>query len=465
MDGRQNRLAQSLQFRLSLWLSLLILVVAVAAGLFSWQSALNEANDLQDDQLTQVVALINHYQWSPSLANGAQNVTGADPESRLVIQRLATTGHQADSASPALHLRTDLPNGMQTVSINHQSWRVYIGELTQGGRVAVAQSTDLRDEIARNSALRTITPFALLIPLLLLLTGSLVRHMLLPLKIQSNELNQRRDQDLRAVDASRLPSEVHPFILAINRLLARVEQSMALERRFVADAAHELRSPITALLLQAERLEAAEMSLQARERLSTLRTGLVRSRLLLEQLLTLARVQQTTAVPVRPVSVAEVFRQVLEPLMPLAETKQIDLGVEGAAEVMLAVPWLDLSTVIKNLVENALRYTPVGGRVDLSVQQHAHHVTIRVKDSGPGIAPELHQRVFDPFYRILGSTEIGSGLGLSIVKAITDRLGAQISLAENHPQAPQPGLCISVSFQTPPTPRDHKPAIKAGLDL
>ena len=448
MDGRQSRLTQSLQFRLSLWLSLLIIAVAIAAGLFSWQSAFDEANDLQDDQLTQVVALINHYQWSPSLTNVAQNVTGADPESRLVIQRLTSTGYQADPHTPALHLPANLPNGMQTLSINHQSWRVYIGDLTHGGRVAVAQSTDLRDEIARNSALRTITPFALLIPILLLLAGSLVRYMLLPLKIQSSELNQRKDQDMRAVDATHLPSEVHPFIQAINRLLARVEQSMALERRFVADAAHELRSPITALLLQAERLEAAEMSPPARERLATLRTGLLRSRLLLEQLLTLARAQQTTDVPEHPVSVADVFRQVLEQLMPLAEAKQIDIGVEGAAEVMLVVPLLDLSTLIKNLVENAIRYTPDGGRVDLSVDHHDSHVTIRVKDSGPGIAPELHQRVFDPFYRILGNTEMGSGLGLSIVKAITDRLGASISLTEAHPLAPHPGLCVNVSFQT-----------------
>jgi len=447
MDGQQGKLTKSLQYRLSFWLILLILGVAIAAGIFSLLSAFDEANDLQDNQLRQVATLIKHHQWAASPAESQGSIPGgSDPDALLVIQDLPASGpHTVKKDNPVLPLPTNLPNGMQTVKVGHQSWRIYVSPLDQGGRVAVGQLTELRDEIARDSALRTMMPFAVLIPLLLLLVGSLIQQMLKPLKNRSHELNHRSDQDMSPVDASDLPAEVIPFILAINRLLARVSQSMATQRRFVADAAHELRSPLTALSLQAERLEAAEMSDQARERLAILRNGLDRARSLLEQLLTLARVQQAEQSIADPCeSVFLIFRIVLEDLMPLAEAKNIDIGVEGHADAMITTSRLDLMTLIKNLVENAIRYTPPGGRIDLSIEQENDSITIDIADTGPGIPQSEHQRIFDPFYRMLGSDETGSGLGLSIVKTIANRIGATISLSETRHHPKLPGVHIRV---------------------
>ena len=310
-------------------------------------------------------------------------------------------------------------------------------------RIAVAQETGVRDEIARDSALRTLMPFLILVPILLLIVADLVRKMFRPIASLSAEIDQRAEQELHPIEESHLPAEVRPFVVAINRLLGRVGQSMETQRRFVADAAHELRSPLTALSLQAERLAQTDMSDLAHERLTTLRRGIERGRNLLDQLLTLAKAQTALDRPKSSVSMQHVYRRVLEDLMPLAEAKHIDIGVEGEQDAQIWVNELDVIAIVKNLIDNAIRYTPDGGRVDLSVTTEEGRAILRIQDSGPGIQVAERERVFDPFYRTLGSDQVGSGLGLSIVKAVTDRIGAEIQLGFSDEVA-HSGLCVCV---------------------
>ena len=221
---------------------------------------------------------------------------------------------------------------------------------------------------------------------------------------------------------------------------------MAGQRRFVADAAHELRSPLTALSLQAERLAVAEMSSEAKERFSILQSGLQRTRVLVDQLLTLARLQELDKENLARTSAHAVLRQVIEELMPLAQAKQIDLGVVGDLDADIAASSGDLKTLVKNLVENAIRYSPKGGRVDLSVYTTQAHVVLQVDDTGPGIPPSERDRVFDPFYRVLGNDEAGSGLGLAIVKTIALRHAAEISLGQSSMPQGIAGLRVTVKF-------------------
>jgi two-component system OmpR family sensor kinase len=159
-----------------------------------------------------------------------------------------------------------------------------------------------------------------------------------------------------------------------------------------------------------------------------LRQGIERGRSLLDQLLTLAKAQSATDLPQSPVSVQSVYRRVLEDLIPLAEAKHIDIGVEGAQDAEVWASELDMIAVIKNLVDNAIRYTPEGGKVDLYLGVSDGKAELRIQDSGPGIPLSERDRVFDPFYRTLGSEQIGSGLGLSIVQTIASRIGAEIRL-------------------------------------
>lgn len=445
MDGFKRRLNESIQLKLSFALSLVILIVAVAAGAFSFISAFNEAHELQDDTLRQIAALVDRQRLPLTQPGVDARALDSGEESRVIVQYLvdgSQTAAKVDGSGP-LPIPTTLSDGLHTMDVGSEPLRVLIKTMANGERIAVAQETSVRDEIARDGALRTLMPFLILVPILLLIVAELVRKMFRPIAALTKEIDQRAEQELHPVEDGQLPVEVRPFAVAINRLLLRVGQSMDTQRRFVADAAHELRSPLTAMSLQAERLADADMSVLARERLEALQRGIERGRNLLDQLLTFAKAQTTPALPQLTVSIQGIYRRVLEDLMPLAEAKGIDIGVEGAQDAHVLVSELDLITIVKNLVDNAIRYTPEGGRVDLSVTALDGRAVLSIQDNGPGIALAERERVFDPFYRILGTDQVGSGLGMSIVKAISDRLGAEIRL-DPADDANGSGLCIRI---------------------
>ncbi len=462
MDGLPGTMRQSLQFRLSVWLCGTIAVIAVAAGMVSFMTAFQQALDGQDDQLRQTAALFDGQKMpiAPAVPSGAP--IEDDPDSRLVVQWLGSaTATSAQPAGALAGLPVNLPDGLHTTRLGATTWRVFVKTVSPGARVAVGQPTEVRDEIAQDSAQHTLSLFLILIPVLLVVVGVLIRNMFRPLKAAALDLDRRSEQDLHEVADANLPSELRPFVLAINRLLARVGQSVAAQRRFVADAAHELRSPLTALSLQAEQLDAADLPAPARERLASLRLGIRRARSLLNQLL--KRAQDVSHENIQTVSLQQVFRQVLEDLMPLANAKNVDVGVVGHQDARVMAPQSDLQTLVKNLVDNAIRYTPRDGQVNLSAESDARGVILQVVDAGPGIALEERERVFDAFYRVLGQDEAGSGLGLSIVRNIADRLNAKISLAYANEPA-RSGLRVTVMFprtgnSTTGNPVPSRPAV------
>ncbi|WP_166365605.1 ATP-binding protein [Pseudomonas akapageensis] len=457
MDGFKKRLSDSVQFRLSVTLSLAILIVAVLAGVFAFVSALGEAHEMQDESLRQVAVLFDRQQMTLHYP-AAEQVAGDDEESRVIVQYLTDSSKALgnDDATIPLPFPTTLTDGLSTLNIAGENFRVLVRTTVRGERIVVAQEADVRDKEARESAWRSLLPFLILFPVLLLVVGDLVRKLFRPIATLSDEIDQRDQQALHPIDENHLPTEIRPFVVAINRLLTRVAQSMEAQRRFIADAAHELRSPMTALSLQAERLSATEMSAPAHARLSSLSRGIERSRKLIDQLLALAAAQSSAERSQASVSVLAVYRRVLEDVLPLAESKCIDIGVESVDDVQVIINEMDLLILVRNLVDNAIRYTPFGGRVDLTVEVAQETVILQVKDTGPGISAEEQIRVFDPFYRSLGSDEAGSGLGLSIVKAIADRTGATIRLSFSD-EIKKSGLCVSVwlkrGMTRPPLPR------------
>ncbi|MGZ0715583.1 ATP-binding protein [Pseudomonas palleroniana] len=448
MDGFKKRLSESVQLRLSVTLSLAILLVALVASVFAFVSAFEEAHEQQDDTLRQVAMLFDRQQMSLNYPQG-KAIEGDDEESRVIIQYLGDSQHSTGTTDEALPLPfpTTLVDGLSTVEVAGEAFRVLVRTTSKGERIAVAQEQDARDKDARESAWRSLLPFLVLFPVLLLVVGDLVRKLFRPIGVLAAEIDQRAEQALHPIDEQHLPTEVRPFVVAINRLLARVAQSMDSQRRFVADAAHELRSPMTALSLQADRLAATDMSPMTRERFLPLSRGIERGRKLIDQLLSLAAAQSAADRAPTQLSVHDVYRQVLEDLLPLAEAKQIDIGVDSAVDVPVMFNAMDLFTLVKNLVDNAIRYTPSGGRIDLSAVALPGAVQLQIKDWGPGITVEEQARVFDPFYRSLGTEEAGSGLGLSIVKAIAERTGARVQLGFTD-EAQQRGLCVTVWLAT-----------------
>ena len=450
MDGLQGMLTNSLQFRLAASLSGLVIVLALGAGAFSFWTAFEEANELQDDQLRQMAALIDQHEVPVGSARTASPERAVDPDSQFVVQVVGAPAALAVAGgAPVLALPAKLTDGLQTTVIGHDSWRLYVSPLHTGAKLVVGQQTAARDEVAHTGALRTVLPLLALVPVLLVLVVVVVRQALKPILALSRELDRRGEHDLASMQDHGVPNEIRPFTASINRLLGRVARSMQAQRRFVADAAHELRTPLTVLLLQAEALAGKDLPDGARERVANLRQGIQRARSLLEQLLTLARFE---AAPVPdtapdPVSALSALRTVIEELLPMAEAKHIDLGVVGdGADALVRVREVELHSLLRNLIDNALRYTPPGGRVDVGLRRDAGGVTVEVSDSGPSIPAAERGRVFDPFYRVLGTDTEGSGLGLSIVKALADRMGITVTLADAHSEAGLGGLRVLVSF-------------------
>jgi len=447
MDGIKERMSDSLQIRLSLWLSISILSVAVVTAIFAFHSAYHEANELQDNALRQIAILSEHFQLADQEHKTSIEIKDHDADSSVFVELINSpqSGIAREGKLSELIRPDNLHDGIQTVPYGDENYRVLVNTLSSGQQLAIFQETTIRDEIARESALRTLVPFLLLAPILLFVVARLIRTIFKPVADLSKEIDQRSEQDLHQITPATLPAEIRPFIEAINRLLVRVEKSINAQQRFVADAAHELRTPFTALSLQAERLASAEMSAYAYGRLDLLRQGIERGRTMVEQLLTLARAQALASPSSTGISAQSVYRRVLEELLPIAEANGIDIGITGETDAQISVSEADLTVLIKNLVDNAVRYSPAGGRVDLFVSIDNDAVTLVIEDNGAGIREEEWDRVFDPFYRVLGSDVAGSGLGLSIVQTIAHRVGATVSLGYSNEPA-KSGLRVKVLF-------------------
>lgn len=284
-----------------------------------------------------------------------------------------------------------------------------------------------------------------LFPLLSLLTFVIIRKNLSPIKKLSGSLENRAPKDLSALDTKGVPSEFVGFVVAMNGLLVRVDDAMRQQQRFIADAAHELRSPMTALSLQMERLASRLKSTDDRAEADEVLAVIRRNRHLLEQLLSLARAQAEGGVRHSTFTVQQLLSSVIESVYPLAQDKSIDLGLVGECSTKIKADEMSLFTLVKVFVDNAINHTPSGGQIDVSAKVADDVLTFFVEDSGIGIDDAQKVRVFDPFYRVLGSEVHGTGLGLSIAKSIADRYGGKIVLSDTQKFAQ--GLKVSACFE------------------
>jgi two-component system OmpR family sensor kinase len=321
-------------------------------------------------------------------------------------------------------------------------WRLFT--LPAGDRIVqVAQPLQVRRRMSADIAFRNLAPFLLLLPVMGLVVWFGVGAGLRPLSRLAADLRQRRPIELAPVAVERLPVELTPLAGAINDLLARLTQTLDAQRQFIADAAHELRTPLTAVRLQADMAQRATTDEERAATVEALRAGLTRASHLVEQLLAMARLDAApVAGRMEPVNLLEVAKQVVVEYAAIADDRRIDLGLLPGDTVTVAGAAGEWRTLLGNLVDNALRYTPGGGRVDVQVRQVSAEAVLSVTDTGPGIPAEERERVFDRFYRGSQATTHGSGLGLAIVKRIADRYRARIALSEGESGS---GLCVMVS--------------------
>ncbi|MGF6754668.1 sensor histidine kinase [Paraburkholderia sp. GAS42] len=426
MVGRQGRQSRSLTLQLSVWIGCVIVGVGVVACGLSFAFAYQEARELQDGQLTEIAALID----SRALAfTGSRPSVESSQEAdvKVVIDRLSD-GMTGVAKVAGLLIPKALTDGFHDLNNGGQSWRVNIRTLRSGERIAVAEPSALRDEIARDGAMRTLIPMLLLLPGLIIIIVVIVRTKLAPLTRLASVVDRQTDMSLEPLPEDGITNEVLPFVRSINRLITRLKDAISHQRRFVASAAHELRSPLAALSLQAGNLDAIVTSPDARERLMAFQSGLRRTHRLVEQLLALARSEQGGLERPATVSLRAVATEVINATIGLAREKDIDLGFEHFDELDAVVDVSSVTVVLRNLVDNAVRYTPACGKVDVSVVHAGNEVMFEVVDSGSGIPDEELERVLEPFYRLDYSMVSGSGLGLSIVSEIARRTGGRLVL-------------------------------------
>jgi two-component system OmpR family sensor kinase len=412
-------MTKSLRARLFVGLTAVILLAGSVGGVFAYIWAFDEAIEMQDSILIQIGGLLQN----GSVKND-QSLHGVDADAEVVVMELGT----APRGSAEDRQLWSFQDGLHVASRQDRSIRVLLRTRPDGSRFAVAQQAAVRDEIARDMALRTLLPIVALIPCLMLVTAFVIARSLRPIVRLASDLDIRPADDMAALPLADTPSELHPFIASINGLLERIKLMMEQQQRFIADAAHELRTPITALSLQAENLDLVDLPDEARGRLAALKEGMRRTKHLLEQLLALARHEVGPPSEAAVVPLDRTVKDLVADFLPDASCKGIDLGFETIEPVATRGEPVMIATMIRNLIDNAVRFTPRGGRVDIGVYREGSDAVLQIEDTGPGIPSGDIDRIFEPFFRGSRPSESGTGLGLSIVKRIVDRLGGSVVL-------------------------------------
>lgn len=460
------------------WVLGALSIGAVALVLVSYLLTLDELDEVFDENLKQV-ALASSYHYSlgelpesmvdaddvraalPELPKGGRRVSAARPSLPRIYESegafdfitLVWTeqGELRFTSDASVTIPFSAKTGIQHLKRPDGEWHVY-SIVQRGSVVQAAQRESSRDTLAVEVASKMFIPLAALVILIGMLLVMALRRGLRSLDHAAGSVAQRTAATLLPVSLEHMPREIHPLVHAINDLLARLSEAFTTHRRFVADAAHELRTPVTALRLQLQLLERADDADARSAAVRDLKAGVARSQHLIEQLLNLSRFepdsQDAPAVLLKPVDLGALVRDVVGDMSIKAEHGGIDLGADVAGDIVVKGDHEQLRVLLNNLLENALRHTPAGGVIDVRASVLGERPTLQVIDSGCGIAPGERERVFDRFYRgentMAGGAQMaGSGLGLAIVRSIADRHHAQVSL---HTAPSGSGLEVRVVF-------------------
>jgi two-component system OmpR family sensor kinase len=420
-----------------------LLFAGIAGAIATFLSARGEVGRLLDEELRQVaLSLRDHARLDLARLESRTN----DPDLRVLVQIWDPAFDRPYMSRIASPLPRQKDEGFATLEHESRAWRIYT-TFSATQTIQVAQPTALRTELAALTAARLLLPVLLILPLLGVLGWWIVGRGLGPLEALADSLARRAPTSLEPMPVLESPDEVQPLVRSLNDLLARLGDAFDTQRRFAADAAHELRTPLTALTLQIQIARRAESPEERAVALDRLEQGVKRATRLVQQLLTMARLDPDAARPTTAFDLAAVAAAVVDEKRPLAEQQHLALALASAPATLCGQEDA-LRILLANLVDNALRYTPPGGSVDVRVAPDGDSVRLDVADSGPGIPEEERERVFDRFYRGRQAPSGGSGLGLAIVRQVVTLHGGSITLGKS----PSGGLLVSARFPANPLP-------------
>ncbi len=442
----ERRARHSIKRRLLVVLLLATLLAWGVTLVLSYRDTRHELDELLDAHLAQSASLlivqIGHEdddydtEHAPPLHRYSRNVAFQVWEKgrKLVL-------HSVSAPNTLLSATLE---GFSNSRVDDKAWRVFsTWDDSRHFLVQIGERREVRDELAETVAENLLRPLLFTLPVLALLIWFGVARSLRPLQSLSDQVAQRRADNLAPLEDSAVPAEVLPLAEGLNQLFVRLRDSLDKERRFTADAAHELRTPLAAIMTQAQVARAATDDAERQRALDNVVLGCTRAAHLVDQLLTLARLEPEQLQPGEACDLRALTVEVIAALAPAAIQKNIELQlVEGPAVRAPGVATL-LGILMRNLIDNAIRYSPSGSRVRVTVASRDGKAVFSVVDQGPGIPAEAQELVWERFYRVLGSEQTGSGLGLSIVRRIADLHHANVALA---PGEGDKGLRVDVTF-------------------
>ena len=414
--------------------------LALVGGTASYLSASKENNEFLDLQQRQIARYVGDLTF---VAPGEAAPPLHDAEDDYVIEVTYKDGRPGRSSSRETVIPDQPATGFTEFDNAVGHWRVF-SLVTPERTVQVAQQTIVRQELATNAAIRAILPFIVAVPLSWLVVTLVVNRIFRRLERLAGDIAAREATDHSPIQTEQIPREVQPLVTSINDLLSRLRSVMIRQRQFLSDAAHELRTPLAALTIQIGNLRQAEGNAERDARLAELEAGARRASLLTGQLLRIARYES-----LNESSAGETFRldeltmDIVTGLIPLADKRGIDLGFAALEAVEVTGSTADLRALFEILIDNAVRYTPAGGSVDVAIEDNGGMIELSVRDTGPGVPENILPRLTERFFRGVPSDEEGSGLGLAIARTIALRHKLDLRLSN---RTDRTGFCAIVSF-------------------
>jgi len=414
---------------LLLWLWLTLALVGVGCAAVTYIVSRRETNSQLDYQMEQIATFVGAQSISAASSTAIipQPSPDHDLEGAYLVGVRDAAGHVLYASRPEIRALPLDWLGFRTVTLGDDDYRVF-SALSGSHRIAVAQQVELRQESAADAALMALVPVLVLIPILGLVISLVIRRQLQPMNATAGMIAGRPPLAMDPLPVAGLPAEVLPLIVEINRLLDRLRTASEREQRFIADAAHALRTPLAALQLQADVVEGSPDAATRSARVAQLRAGIRRAVRLSNHLLLLARNETAVRSMRDPIELDVALTEAYELYAPVAAARGVILQLEVGSGAVVAANARQIAQLAGNLLDNALRHTPVGGRVAASVLCDAHHACLQVVDEGPGLPEAELEKVGERFYRVPGDATEGSGLGLAVVHEIAEQLGGRVRL-------------------------------------